>query len=70
MANRETQVDIVAIVTGSPKVRATQVGMVSIQGANPHGKITQISLVTIVPNIPNAVPPGGPLSPIQELLMP
>jgi len=70
MANRETQVDVLAIVAGSPKARATQVGTIAIQGANPQGRIAQLSVLTIVPNIPNSGPPGGPLSPIQEFLMP
>jgi hypothetical protein len=64
MANRETQVDTIAILVGNPKVRATNVDVVAILGANPGGRTGQVSRIVILPNIPT------PPAPILEFLMP
>lgn len=65
MANRETQVDIHAIVGGSPKVRATQVSTHAVMMGVPHVRLTQCSIHVIQPT-PNPVPPGK----IMEMILP
>jgi hypothetical protein len=67
MANRETQVSIVGVVTGSPSVRATQASAIVVQGGSPNGRLTQCAVIVIVPNIPNTVPP---LNEVYEFVMP